>query len=95
TEPTWEDLSREVTQIFNSITVKARPRKQIPMWRNWAGKNLWGQVTVLPSYLNWESKIRSKGILKVLGICCEVGTGVRVNSARASSVNVLQNGSDS
>ena len=23
-----------------------------------------GQVTVLPSYLDWESKVKSKGILK-------------------------------
>ena len=39
-EPTWEDPSREVAQIFDDITVKARSRKQIPMWKNQAGKNL-------------------------------------------------------
>jgi len=77
----WEDPSREVAQIFDGTTVKARPRKRntdvegigrartsvrVPPTRPpevsnrrkriSGGETLGyqGQVTVSPSYLDWE-----------------------------------------
>jgi hypothetical protein len=58
----------------------------------WAGLNI-PRTGHSPSGLSGLGVlVQSRGILKVLGICCEVSTGVWVNSARVACVSVLKVG---